>query len=77
MKYTEQAQNAISVAKKTAKDLKHPYVGTEHLLLGLFRTRTGVASQVMRENGVEDLRKVKKAFVEGDGNISFIFHDNE
>ncbi len=31
----------------------------------------------LRENGVEDLRKVKKAFVEGDGNISFIFHDNE
>lgn len=59
MKYTEQAQNAISVAKKTAKDLKHPYVGTEHLLLGLFRTRTGVASQVMRENGVEEEKIIK------------------
>lgn len=31
----------------------------------------------LRENGVEDLSKVKKAFVEGDGNISFILFDKE
>ena len=59
MNYTEQAKQAIAVAKKTAKELKHPYVGTEHLLLGLVRARTGVASQVMAENGVEEEKVIK------------------
>ena len=59
MIYTEQAQSAIAAAKKAAKELKHPYVGTEHLLLGLFRTRTGVAAQVMSENGVDEESMVK------------------
>ena len=35
MNYTEQANSVLQIAKKTAKDLNHPYVGTEHLLLGL------------------------------------------
>lgn len=59
MNYTVQAQSAISIAKKMAKELKHPYVGTEHLLLGLFRERTGVAAQVMAENGVEEEKILK------------------
>ena len=59
MKYTTQAQSAISIAKKAAKELRHPYVGTEHLLLGLFRIRTGVAAQVMAENGVEEKNILK------------------
>lgn len=63
MNYTKQAQNAISQAKRAAKELKHPYVGTEHLLLGLFRTRTGVAAQVMIENGVEE-EKIQKVIDE-------------
>ena len=54
MIYTDQAKNALAVAKKAARDFGHPYVGTEHLLLGLYRARTGVASQVMAENGVEE-----------------------
>ena len=59
MKYTEQAQNAINIAKKVAREFRHPYVGTEHLLLGLFRTRTGVAAQVMAESGVEEEKILK------------------
>ena len=59
MNYTIQAQNALSIAKRMAKELKHPYVGTEHLLLGLFRERTGVAAQVMAENGVEEEKILK------------------
>ena len=70
MNYTKQAQNAISIAKKAAKEMKHPYVGTEHLLLGLFKTRTGVAAQVMIENGVEEekIRKVIDELVSVTGN---------
>ncbi|MBF6598668.1 MAG: DUF421 domain-containing protein [Fermentimonas sp.] len=31
----------------------------------------------LRENGIEDVNEVKKAFVEGDGNISFILFDKQ
>ena len=33
MNYTEQANNVLRTAEKIAKELHHPYVGTEHLLL--------------------------------------------
>ena len=59
MNYTEQAKNAMAAAKKAARDFRHPYVGTEHLLLGLYRTRIGVAAQVMAENGVEEQKILK------------------
>ena len=29
--YTRQAQEALNMARKIAAELKHPYVGTEHL----------------------------------------------
>lgn len=60
MNYTKQAKSAIDTAMKVAKELKHPYVGTEHLLLGLFREKRSVASQVLISNGVEEgkIRKV-------------------
>ena len=43
--YTRQAQEALNMARKIAAELKHPYVGTEHLLFGLKRVFTGVAGQ--------------------------------
>ncbi|MGF6991517.1 ATP-dependent Clp protease ATP-binding subunit ClpC [Lachnospiraceae bacterium PM6-15] len=52
MNYTKQATEVLQVAKKTAKDLNHPYVGTEHLLLALCKVYTGVAGQVLSSNGV-------------------------
>ena len=33
--YTRQAEHAIKYAARMARKLKHPYIGTEHLLLGL------------------------------------------
>ena len=32
--YTEQAERAVRYATKKAKEMQHPYIGTEHLLLG-------------------------------------------
>ena len=60
MKYTEQANQVLKIARDTAKKLNHPYVGTEHLLLGLREVYTGVAGQVLAANGVEEdkIRKV-------------------
>ena len=52
--YTRQAQEALNMARKIAAELKHPYVGTEHLLFGLKRVFTGVAGQVLDKNKVDE-----------------------
>lgn len=54
MNYTEQANKVIQTAKKIAKERNHPYVGTEHLLLGLQKEISGVAGQILSSNGVEE-----------------------
>ena len=47
--FTSQAQTAISLARKTAVDCHHAYIGTEHLLIGLLREENGTAAQILRE----------------------------
>ena len=54
MNYTRQAREVLEIAEKTAKEMAHPYVGTEHLLLGLRKVYTGVAAQVLGANGVDE-----------------------
>ena len=60
MDYTRQAKEVLAIAEKSAKEMAHPYVGTEHLLLGLRKVYTGVAAQVLGANGVDEdnIRKV-------------------
>ena len=57
--YTKQALSAISFAASEAKRLKHPYIGTEHLLLGLRKEYTGVAGQVLAQHGVDEEKILK------------------
>ncbi len=52
--YTEQAERAIKYASKKAKEMRHPYIGTEHLLLGLRSEYSGVSGQILAQNGVEE-----------------------
>lgn len=52
--YTEQAERAVRYARKKAKEMQHPYIGTEHLLLGLRSEYSGVAGQILAQNGVEE-----------------------
>ena len=52
--YTKQAENVLKTARSAAKELRHPYIGTEHLLLGLRRVFTGVAGQILATNGVNE-----------------------
>ena len=52
--YTKQAENAIKYAEKKAAEMHHPYIGTEHLLLGLCSEYAGVAGQILARNGVEE-----------------------
>ena len=52
--YTKQAEQVLKTARKTAKQMKHLYIGTEHLLLALRKTYRSIAGQVLAANGVEE-----------------------
>jgi ATP-dependent Clp protease ATP-binding subunit ClpA len=51
--YTPRVKKILSLAQKEAKALKHTYLGTEHILLGLLREGDGVAARVLMNLGVD------------------------
>lgn len=59
-KFTDRARKALSLAQEEAQRFQHPYIDTEHLLLGLLREGEGVAAYVLNSLGVE-LNKVRDA----------------
>ena len=52
--YTQNAREVLRLAKEAAKENGSGYVGTEHLLLGMIREQAGVASQVLKNNGITE-----------------------
>ncbi len=70
-RFTERAQKAILLAQEEAKNLRHNYVGTEHLLLGLVAEGEGVAAIALNNMGV-DLEKIRKEVIKavGQGNYN-------
>ncbi|MBQ6696722.1 MAG: ATP-dependent Clp protease ATP-binding subunit [Lachnospiraceae bacterium] len=63
--FTEKANAALLLAEKCAKQLKQGYIGSEHILAGLIKEGTGVASKVLEENGVtlENVLKMIKELI--------------
>jgi len=57
--YTPRVRKVFSFAAKEAAALKHTYVGTEHILLGLLREGDGVAARVLKniDINIEETRK--------------------
>ena len=47
-RFTERARQVVVFAQEEARLLGHPHIGTEHLLLGLFREDEGVAAVALR-----------------------------
>lgn len=62
-KFTERAQKAIMLAQDEALKLKHSYIGTEHILLGIMAEGEGIGAQVLEEAGL-DLEKLVNETVE-------------
>ena len=48
-KFTDKARRVLVLAQEEARELNQPYVGTEHLLLGLIREGEGIAARVLRD----------------------------
>ena len=55
-RFTQRARRVLSLAQEEAEKMRHAYIGTEHLLLGLMREEGGVAGRVLRDLGVEQRR---------------------
>ncbi len=54
--YTEKAKSVLQLAAKAARKSGQGYIGTEHILLGLYREENSVASRVLSENGLDEAR---------------------
>jgi ATP-dependent Clp protease ATP-binding subunit ClpC len=57
-RFTERARQVVVLAQEEARALRHNYIGTEHILLGLIREEEGLAATALRELDVqlEDVR---------------------
>lgn len=67
--FTEGARKAIEYARDEAARLKHDYIGTEHLLLGLLRLGEGRAVEILGNIGIElsELRQSVEDVVQPSG----------
>ena len=65
---TPQTKEALEFAVSEARRLGHPYIGTEHLLLGLMRLEEGLALDVLKKLGVSPeqvRRQTRRVMQEG------------
>jgi len=58
-RFTQRARNAVIHAQEEARQLNHPAIGTEHILLGLLREGEGVGARALLNLGL-DLEKVRQ-----------------
>jgi len=58
-RFTQRARNAVIHAQEEARQLNHPAIGTEHILLGLLKEGEGVGARALLNMGV-DLEKVRE-----------------
>jgi ATP-dependent Clp protease ATP-binding subunit ClpC len=56
--YTPRTKKVLALAVRSAKELGHTYVGTEHLLIGILTEGGGVAAKVLKESGI-DIEKLR------------------
>jgi len=57
-RFTDRSRKVMGYARQEAERLKHDYIGTEHVLLGLVKEGSGVAANIL-ENLDIDLDKVR------------------
>src|SRR5437016_5899715 len=67
---TPRVKKVLALAGKEAKALNHPYVGTEHILLGLLREGEGVAARVLKSLEVDPARTRNEILKELDPNFA-------
>ena len=71
-RFTERARQVVVLGQDEARALRHNYIGTEHLLLGLLREEEGIAARVLESFDItlEEVRdQVKRLVGQGDEEI--------
>ena len=61
-RFTDRARQVLAAAQQEATGLRHDFLGTEHILLGLLQGE-GVAARVLRAEGI-DADEVRRAVAE-------------
>ena len=68
-RFTESARQVVVFGQDEARNLRHNYIGTEHLLLGLLREEAGPAAPVLASLGVTlEETRAQVARIVGEGN---------
>lgn len=64
-KFTQRARNTVIHAQEEARELGHPAIGTEHILLGLLREGEGVGARALINMGIDlaNVREEVKGFI--------------
>ncbi|MCG3128745.1 MAG: hypothetical protein CHACPFDD_03636 [Phycisphaerae bacterium] len=65
-RFTDRARKVMVLANQEAQHLKHEYIGTEHILLGLIKEGSGVGANVLKNLKV-DLRRAR-------GEVEMLIH---
>ena len=75
-RFTERAQKVLYYAQEEAQNLKHGYVGTEHVLLGILKEENGISQRILNSYGVtiDNVEKLVEDY-EGKGDISLYKND--
>lgn len=75
--FTDKAKAALQKAAKAARDLHQSYIGSEHILVGLVKEKSGVAARVLAENGVDEVQLISmiKELIAPEGNVALMERD--
>lgn len=65
--FTEEARKTIVTAKEEMSELKHPYVGSEHLLLAILKNKNEVSNRLKKHNLTYDIFKKELIKIVGVG----------
>ena len=73
-KFTDKARKVLVLAQEEARKLNQPYVGTEHILLGLIQEKDGLAAQALERLNVkydDTMQAIRQAVViDADADVS-------
>lgn len=75
-RFSERSQKVLVYAQEEAREFKHGYVGTEHILLGVLREGDGISSKVLNSMGIS-LEAVKKLINDFEGKGDLELFKNE
>ena len=65
-KFTEKAQNTLTSAQSSARELGHTYIGSEHILLGLMSQKDSIGAKLLRMKGA-DIDRFRDAVIAASG----------